>query len=676
MGATDTVRTDRLTNRFFISAIAALAVSGGVTFAQDQFAAASAESIATTPEADNELADLSLDQLMNVDVTSVAGVKQEFFKTPAAIYVLRPDDIANAGHLSIAESLRLVPGVHVARTSSNIWAVSTRGFNGRLANQQLVLVDGRVVYDPFFAGVFWDIQQPILADLDRVEVIRGPGATLWGGNAVNGVININTLSARDTQGLHFDGVAGVGDVLGAVNLRYGGKLSEDAYYRVYGQFLNFDNHSYADGSSAEDNWHLLKGGVRMDFGKPGEVVLTVAGEAYGTERVGGNYFPISFIPGVESAQQPVEYTTNGGHLLTRLAKETGDSGWQLQFIIDHFERNYNGLTPTADVFDLDWRAHFKPDSRNEIVWGLGTRVFHYDTSRSSQAQYLFDPEEGTKTTVTAFVQNTYAIVPDRLYAMLGSKFEHNDYTGFEMQPSIRAWWTPDDRHTVWTAVSRSLRVPALLDEHLAIQPPFPNAPPVQVGSQNPDSTVAWTYELGYRQRIASGLTVDVSSYYSDYSSISTLEPSFGATQVTGFQGEGITYGLETSVSWQPVEDLNVTVGYAYGREVLTDNVYFVAPSMPEHMVHLGADWRVTKNVSLNAHTYYVDDWFDGVATVDSYVRLDLGLRWQINENCELALWGQNLLDDQHPESSRGSAEGYGETTEIGRSAYVQFSYHF
>jgi iron complex outermembrane recepter protein len=625
----------------------------------------------------NELADLSLGELMNVDVTSVTGVRQSYFATPAAAYVLRSEDIAAAGHLTLAESFRLVPGIHVARTSSNIWGISTRGFNGRLANKQLVLVDGRVIYDPFFAGVMWDIQQPMLADVSQVEIIRGPGATLWGSNAVNGVINVTTLNARDTQGGLVSAVAGVGDVSDKLDIRYGGKLATDAFYRVYGQWIESDNQELTDGSSAHDNWQLLHGGARFDLGRPGDVTLTLIGEAYNTDRLGSQRPIVSFDPGVPDSAAPTENSASGGHLSARLARETDAEGWQLQFVADRFNRELSGLRAQGTVLDLDWRHHFRPDARNEIVWGLGLRRFSYTSSHSADADFFFDPDDNTKTTVTAFVQDTYAVVPDRLFFMLGTKLEHNDYTGFEVQPGARLWWIPDNRNTVWTSVSRSVRVPTPIDDDMNIPTPIPGVPTISLGTGNSDAETALTYELGYRTRITSDLTVDLASYYSRYDNL-LASPSGpdGRLVPPANIGSGHTYGLEASIQWQASNDLSMTLGYSFGREVLKDAAYRNGPTMPEQMVHLGADYRVTRDLRLDAHGYYVDEWDDGISTVDAYLRLDIGLRWQVSENCEFAIWGQNLLDSRHPESSRGSPDGYGDTTEIGRSAYAQVTFKF
>lgn len=628
-------------------------------------------------DAGNDLADLSLDQLMNVNVTSVTGVRQSLFTTPAALYVIRPEDIAAAGHLTLAESLRLVPGVHVARTDSNLWGISTRGFNGRLANKQLVMIDGRVVYNPFFAGVLWEKQQPMLADISQIEVIRGPGATLWGSNAVNGVINVTTLSARDTQGGLIVAAAGAGDVRDKIDIRYGGKLANDAYYRVYGQWIESDNQEFVNGDSAEDNWDLLKGGVRLDFGRPGDVTLTLAAEIYGTDRLGSQHVISPFVPPTGESN-PSENSVHGGHISARLARETDVQGWQLQFIVDRFDAENSGLAMKGSVVSLDWRHHFRPDDRNEIVYGLGLSTFVYDSSPHLNADFVFDPDSGTKTTATAFVQDTYALVPDKLFAMVGTKVEHNDYTGFEVQPSARVWWTPNDRNTLWAAVSRSVRVPAVSDRATALILPFPGAAPFPTTTGDADSEVAWTYELGYRTRITPDLTLDVATYYSRYTSLlasAHLPP--GQFALPHNVGTGHTYGVEASAQWQATSDLALTMSYSFGRSELDDDfTYQTAPSMPENMVHLGADYRLTRDVHLDAHGYFVDSWDDGVSTVDSYVRLDLGLRWQVRENCELAIWGQNLLDNRHPESSRGPLDGYGDTTEIGRSVYAQVTFKF
>ncbi len=624
----------------------------------------------------NELADMSLDELMKIDVTSVAGVKQSFFHSPAAITVIKPEDISGSGHQSLAELLRLAPGVHVGRESSNIWSISTRGFNGRFANKQLVLIDGRVIYDQFFGGVVWDIQQPMLADVSQIEVIRGPGTTLWGGNAVNGVINVSTYHSRDTQGVLIDQSVGIGDMLDRTNLRYGGKLGEDAFYRVYGQFKEYDNTDFITGGSSQDNWNLLKGGFRADFGKPGELNFTVQGDIYQSDRIGMS----NLIPSLNPAVVQTGFSdseANGGNLLARLSKETGESGWSLQFVFDRIERAENGLSTHISIFDLDFRNHFKSSSRNEIVWGLAIKHSMDDTSHGDSAAYYFSPDSFNGTTYSGFISSTYAIVPDRFYAMVGSKFEHNDYSGFEFQPSARLWYTPNDDHMFWTAISRSVRVPTRADVGTVFNTPAP-FPDVALTPDTLDSEIALTYELGYRTRAVKNVTIDLSSYLSDYTRLHT-RPIINSPilPMTTNDGEGYIYGAEAEINWQVLTNLKLSGSYSFAHADMQEGLsYNQSASIPQNMFHIASNWDVTKQLQIDTHLYYTDDWENQYAVTPEYFRLDLGLRYKINHSTEIAIWGQNLLDDRHSEVQRMAEDVYGGISEVGRSAFVQVTCRF
>ncbi len=658
-------------------ASSAVMIAIAVLISANQLDASDQISVSDTA-AENELADLSLTELMNIDVTSVAGVRQEWFQTPAAIYVITNDDIKASGHQTLAELLRVVPGVHVARNSSNTWAISSRGFNSRFANKQLVMIDGRIVYDQFFAGVMWDIQQPMLSDISQIEVIRGPGTTLWGTNAVNGVINVSSYHTRETQGLLFNQVAGIGDIQDKTEVRYGGKLGEDSFYRVYGQFLQFDNTDYTTGESSEDNWSLAKGGFRLDFGKADELNLRIQGEVYGSDRIGTSWNRETFDPNVLLSAKGEDHV-GGGHLLARLTKESDQSGWSLQMDVDRVNREIHNLDTQATNFDFDFRHHFRPDARNEIVWGLSVRHTIDQTSDDGEGvQIFFDPADRNSTTYSGFVQETFAIVPEKLFFMIGSKFEHNDFSGVEYEPSARIWWTPNEHHTVWSGVSRSVRVPTRLDAHAVYKLPddIP-IPPVSFGTENLDSETAWTYEVGYRTRAISNVTLDITGYLAHYDDLIGYDPPPGFELAPpGNIGSGEVRGIELAAHWQARNDLLFTGSYTFAQSNIDQFGYRTAIEVPEHMFHLANQWNITKNLTMDSHLYFVDSWFDAVTEVPSYFRLDMGLRWKISDSSELSIWGQNLLDESHVEAGRRDEDVYGGTSEIGRSAYVQYTYRF
>jgi iron complex outermembrane receptor protein len=389
-----------------------------------------------------------VEELMDVEVTSVSRRPEKLTEAASAIQVITGEDIRRSGANSIPEALRLAPNLQVAQVNSSQWAVSSRGFNNVLSNKLLVMIDGRTVYTPLYAGVFWDVQDALLEDIDRIEVVSGPGGTLWGANAVNGVINIITKSAKDTQGFFMEAGAGT-ESNGFGSMRYGGQLSPGLYYRVYGKGFNRDELVVADGSDAGDGWDMGQGGFRLDWEPNQDDVLTLQSDFYDSK------------PNPEAASDPV--VAMGGNILGRWThKISDDSDFQVQFYYDRTRRDFNDeFTENLDTYDFDAQHRFQIGDRQEIIWGLGYR--RMDDSVANLELLGFDPGNKTLSLYSAFIQDEITLIEDRLRLTLGSKFEHNEYTGFEVQPSGRLAWTPSTEHTVWAAVSRAVRTPSRID---------------------------------------------------------------------------------------------------------------------------------------------------------------------------------------------------------------------
>jgi iron complex outermembrane receptor protein len=421
-----------------------------------------------------ELMGLSVEDLLNVEVISVAKKAKSLNDSPAAIFVISQDDIRRIGATSIPEALRLAPGLDVARIDSNKWAVSARGFNGRFANKLLVLIDGRSVYTRAFAGVYWENQDVMLEDVERIEVIRGPGATLWGANAVYGVINIITKHSADTQGGLL--VAGVGtEEQGFGAFRYGGKLSSDTTARAYIKGFNRDENTHKLGGDAGDDWNKVQGGFRMDSQLTTNDTLTLQGDVYHSSINQYTTFAQVTAPYRNSFNEKID--AFGGNLLMRQHHTfSSTSDYSLQVFYDFYERDEVAVLESRHTLDVDFQHRFALLNWNDVVWGIAYRYSHDDVY--SKEFLVTNTPSRNDQLVSAFVQDEITLVDNYLWLTVGSKFEHNDYSGFEVQPTARLMWAPHQQHRLWAAVSRAVRTPSRVEQDTAfLQSVIPAQPP-------------------------------------------------------------------------------------------------------------------------------------------------------------------------------------------------------
>ena len=619
----------------------------------------------------DDVLETSIEELMTVQVTTVSGREQEWFEAPAALYVITAEDIRRTGHHTLADVLRVAPGVFVGQSASNEWAVGMRGFSFGLANKTLVLIDGRAVYEPLFGGTFWDVQDVLLEDVDRIEVIRGPGPTLWGANAVNGVINVITKRAGETQGTYVN-AGGGNEEQGFVSARHGGKLSDKGAYRVWGKYFNRDDLERSDGGSAHDEWDLGHGGFRADLRGDERTTYTLQGDVYDLQFDEQLQLPVpdaSFM--FETHDDHGE--ANGGNALFRVSRASSEtSGWTLQTYYDHAYRRVSAdFEFERNTADVDFRHHFKLGGAHEIMWGLGYRYNHDDTDPALRDTTIFDPDSRGIHIYSAFVQNTVTIVPDRLFAMFGTKLDHNTYTDFEVQPSARLWWTPGDHNTLWAAISRPVRHPTRLERDgfvaLAVAETEPGVF-VPLGAEgNPDleSERLVAYELGYRRRLTGDVTLDVAAFYNDYTQLIFL-PSTVLGQWSD-EGSGEAYGAEVAATWRPTTYWKLVGSYAYV------DVLIHGPILPQdegnspvNQFKARSYLDVTDDLELNSAIYYVDRL--PTADADPYVRFDVGVTWRARDNLELSMWGQNLLEESHREASS--------TVEVERAGFVEMTVRF
>ncbi len=617
-----------------------------------------------------DLTNLDLEDLLGIKVTSVSKRVQKLSDAAAAIFVISREDIRRSGATSIPDVLRMVPGIEVARIDASKWAVTCRGFNGRFANKLLVLIDGRSIYVPLFSGVFWEAQDVMLEDVERIEVIRGPGASLWGANAVNGVINIITKSARDTQG----GLVSTGggtEERGFGSARYGSRLGEHTYGRVYARYFDRDNFQEASGQSAPDDWKSFRTGFRIDHASIPDDTLVFQGDFFRTDAGAAYYFP-DFAPPYQTRIHE-EGRFDGGDAILRWSHAFSESSdMVLQTYYNHDGLDDIVLGERRDTFDMDFQHQFRllPDHR--IIWGLGYR-FTSSRTRSSAIVDL-DPDNRQDHLLSAFVQDEIDLISDRLRMIAGSKFEHNDYTGFEVQPTLRLLWTPYSRHSLWVAVSRAVRTPSQAQSDIrfiqAILPPdpFSRLPALVRVEGNSDvlSEELTAFELGHRFQITDRLSMDATAFYNIYDNLGTnemtgvtLEPDPVPHWVVPLQSanrmSGDTHGLELSIEWQASRWWKLLAAYTYldlrleadenSSDTFTERI--VEAGSPGHQFSLRSWTSLPYNLELDLWLRFVNEL--PALDIPGYVTLDARLGWRPRKDMEISIVGRNLIEKDHVE---------------------------
>jgi iron complex outermembrane receptor protein len=644
-------------------------------------------SVAAPDEGPASYKKMSLQELMNQDVTSVSKAPEPYKQAAASIDVITSDEIRRSGATSIPEALRLADNLDVAQASSSSWDISARGFNtSGFSDKLLVLMDGRSVYSPLLAGVIWNMQDYLLADIDRIEVISGPGGTLWGANAVNGVINIISKSAKDTQGLYVEGGGGSWlQDFGAV--RYGGVLNSNIYYRVYGKYFDYGPEVFANGSSAQDSWNRGQGGFRIDSEATADNLFTLQGDLFG-----GN---TDTTPAGEGTPQ-AEGTTGGGDILGRWTHTySDDSDMQLQLYYDRthiaapFEASTTFDVPEGSVFDdldtvdMDFQDRFPLGQYNNVVWGLGYQFTH-DYAQSAPL-VGFSPNTLDQNLYSGFLQNQIKL-PANISVTIGSKLEHNDYTGFEFEPSIRAQWNFTDNQMVWGAISRSVRMPSRYDWDLVEPTEGVFAFDYLRNHSSFMSETVIAYELGYRAQLGKRISGSLTAFFNDYDHLESLSDTPGG--LGGFlplywsnNDRGETWGLEFSADYQVLDWWRLHAGY----DLLQENIYaegedlnhgFADVSDPEHQVFLRSSMDLPYHIELDADGRWIDSvhFYDNpdMGSVPSYFELGLRLAWHVTKNIEISAVGQNLLHDQHAEAGFPNSS----QEQIVRSAYGKITLSF
>ena len=595
---------------------------------------------------DPEFDEILSQDIFDLNVTSVAKRSQRLSDTAAAVYVITQEDLRRAGIYSIPEALRLVPGMQVAKLSGDRWAVSARGFNSTLNNKLLVLIDGRAIYTPIFSGVYWGDQATSVNDIDRIEVVRGPGASLYGANAVNGVINIITKSAEDTQGNMLSATTSMKGN-GVYEVRHGGKAGDHSYYRGYAQYYD------------AINWYRGRGGFRIDGKADTGNSYTVQGDFYGGSQNARTTLATLTPPFTTSLSSNDD--AYGANILGRWNhKISHDSEISVQSYIDHYSRLEAAADQHVSTADIQLQHSLRLNPRNQLVWGAGARVYFQDLVGTyiASARDRYDNHEIFST----FVQDEYALVPDRLYLTAGSKFEYNDFTGFELQPSIRATWHPTDNQTVWGAVSRAVRTPSSIEQDVSLLALVTAGPTEKriFGRPQQDSEELIAYEIGHRIQPANNVSFDTALFFNDYSKLQTISgPGAAFTGSTGNTvipytvtnlGMGHVYGAELTANWNVSNSWRLAGSYSYLKMSLAvkpgaGSIDAGEDLSPSNQFAIQSYYNLTETVHWDNMLYYVDDLS---GAVNAYMRYDTRLAWLAQPGLEISLIGRNLINP-HPE---------------------------
>ncbi len=648
----------------------------------------------------------TIEELMNVRVTTVSREESTMGRSAAAVFVITPDMIRRSGATTFPELLRMVPGINVAHIDSNKWAVGSRGFAERFTGKLQVQIDGRAVYNPLSGGVYWDAFDYPLQDVERIEVIRGPGASMWGANAVNGIINVITKPSKDTLG-GLISAGGGSEEYGMTTARWGGKINDDLSYRVYGKWYERGT-GFNPKGDARDDWRQGRVGFRMDWRPHPEDSIMFAGE-YFIGLAGRRDFRAS--PTSPSTGYIVTNTeddeTKSGTLQLQWTHDLGnESKWTGQIYYNSYNRR--GTAGVFDfginTFDAEFQHEFKLGEHHRVVWGAQYKLERilWNGSTEYDGGFALQPSRQfvERPLVGLFVHDEISVVRDRFAVMLGAKVEHNEYTGFEFQPNARLLWTPTKKQTLWASVSRAVRTPTMFENDIG----FATLPvtssgktvfPRITGHSMLDSEELIAYEIGYRAQLRSKVSLDVALFYNTYDKLWATEPGptyadakTGATTLPirrTNKGSAETYGAEVSATWQITDWWRLAANYTYLKMNLHSDTSLPASSAanfesierqnPQNQVYLRSSFDLPGHVEFDVTARYVDSITGFSPGIQSYFTMDARLAWKPRPNLEFAIVGQNLLQDHHPEFGT-SALVRSPIVEIERSVYGQVTYKF
>jgi iron complex outermembrane receptor protein len=636
-------------------------------------ARAQVEMADSTPS--NPLKQLTLEQLGNVEITTTSKEPEQVWKTSAAVYVLTGDEIRRSGATSIPEALRLIPGVEVARIDSNQWAIGIRGSETNFSKAVLVLIDGRSVYTPLFAGTYWDVQDVILEDIDRIEVVRGPGATVWGPNSADGVINIITKKASETQGSLVSILGGNVDHVIA-EARYGGSIGRDLKYRFYGKGFalgpedNFNHPNF-------DGWHQERGGFRLDWDPNSRTSYMLESDIYGGSAP------------AETGSATFDASVSGGDVVGRWQHTfRGGSDVYLEAYFDRTIRTDFLEGETRNTIDIDFLHRLTVANRHRISYGFG---LHWSPNRFIAPTPVVNvvPQVETDYIHTAFLQDEIHLMNDKLLLTAGAKLQDNNFSGFDIQPTGRILWNPNPHQSFWAAVTRAVTTPSRIEEgfrlfggQLSVNPPL-----FLLVSGNPSfqSESLVGYEGGYRQLLSRNVYLDLDVFHNDYDNLQSFSvPTLVGNDLTIFYENAIagsSNGIEIGPSWKPRRWWNLSGSYSFvgidlhastpGSDISsTGSVPTYEGSSPAHQIKIRSDLDLGSKFEFDQDYIYVSAL--PAQKVPAYQTMNARLEWKSGHGVNVSLVGQNLFQPSHFEW------GTGDPTEsligIRRSAYLKVTW--
>ena len=616
----------------------------GCALTQEPMAIA-APSTESSEEATQDLTELRLEELMAIEVTSVSKKVQAVAHTASAVFVITQEDIRRSGANSIPEALRMAPGLHVARIDSQKWSVTSRGFSGRFADDLLVLIDGRTVYSPLVAGTFWEVQDLPLEDIDRIEVIRGPGGTLWGPNAVNGAVHIITKRAKDTQGALITAGGGT-EERGFATMRYGGHIGNSLSFRLYGKGFERDRTFSADG--AHDDWRMGRTGGRLDWDVTSKDFVTLQGDYYQGQAGQQTSFPTTIAP-TFSTNAVEDLRMSGGNVLGRWKHTfTQQHDFTLQFYYDRTRRDELFFKEIRNTFDVDFQHRVQLPLNQEIVWGALYRVSG-DRLRNSES-LSFTPDDRSLRMFSVFVQNEIKLFHEKVRLTVGAKYLKHTFTGGLIQPNVRLLYNPTPDQAIWAAVTRANRMPSRFerDGRLAVAG-TPTELVYLQGNPAARSENLWGFEAGYRAQIGSTLSVDVAAFYNHYKYSSGEEELSESLEQIRPNVTTRTYGGEVAGEWRVLRwwRLRPTLTYLQVHRSAPEGIAFESGEDPVHQFSMRSLMELTDTIEFDATFRFVDR-LPGIR-VGNYQNLDIRLGWRPIRNLELSLVGHNLIEAGHVE---------------------------
>ena len=613
----------------------------------------------------DQLLDLDLKQLVEVEVSLASRRQESQFLASSAIYTLTREDIRRSGLRRIPELLRMVPGLHVARLDNNTWAISSRNHVERYSSTMLVMMDGRVLYNTLSSGVNWDVQNTYIDDIERIEVIRGPGATLWGANAVDGVINIVTRSAEQALGAELYALGGNGEYSYETGARYGQALSEDTHARVYALGFETGTGEYLDasesnnvslrpvGEDAHDDGELQQVGFRSDTVFGDDAALTLQGDVYQ-----GDFNADRISSGM--VEQNMADTAGYNLLANWNSRLSDDSAYSIRFYVDYTERKDLVFDDRRWIYDLDLQHNFSTD-RQQLTWGLGARQTVDETAQTSTGTLTLNPPDSNEGVYSLFVQDRF-MLSEAFSITAGAKFEHNDFTGEEFQPSVRALWSPQDRTSVWASLARAVRTPSRLERHgelVFCDPSMPGCV-IPIGDPGAESERMVAAELGFRHRFDSAINLDVSMFNHNYTG-RTNSPDY-------------VQGVEVASRYLVSTDWSVELDYTFNKSVTDDGSGNEIDNLllPKNSVNLKSLYDINERWQFDVYLYYKDDMptTSSTITLPDMTRLDLRLGWKPSKHIETSLFVGNAQDDPKGEA----VDSFRVNTGTPASAYIELKY--